>query len=424
MRILHLADVHLDTPFVGRSAELRERLREASREAFRRAVDLALDEEVHAVLVAGDLFDGRRLSFATERFLLDELRRLAEAGARVVYATGNHDPGDAGGRVRSLEWPDAVTVVRGPEPRRVDVTDRSGELVGHVTAAGHASSEESRDLAAGFPRPPGPLPEVALLHAQVVGSAGSEAHDRYAPTELATLRDAGYDYWALGHVHRRQELSAEPPVHYPGNPQGRSPRERGAKGGLLVDLPPGGRATVRFRELGPIRWERLEVRGASGARSLEGLVEEVRKRWDEARSRRAGGAAASTEWILRVVISGGTPLWRELQTEEDRSVLSDELEAALGVLGVEVRTGATHPVVDVEAHRDRPDVVGAILEQVEAARTGGGGPGDPFPQGEELAGFEGGGEGEALRSYVRDLLEGAEEEVLARLLTGSESGEG
>ena len=65
MRFLHVADVHLDTSFSGRSEAVRRRLRDASREAFRRAVDLAIREDVHAFLIAGDLFDGERLSFQT-----------------------------------------------------------------------------------------------------------------------------------------------------------------------------------------------------------------------------------------------------------------------------------------------------------------------------------------------------------------------
>ncbi|MGD8873441.1 MAG: DNA repair exonuclease, partial [Gemmatimonadota bacterium] len=105
MRFLHVADVHLDTSFAGRSESVRRRLREASREAFRRAVDLAIREEVHAFLIAGDLFDGERLSFTTERFLLDQASRLADHGITVVYATGNHDPGAPGAGPRSLAWP-------------------------------------------------------------------------------------------------------------------------------------------------------------------------------------------------------------------------------------------------------------------------------------------------------------------------------
>ena len=102
MRFLHIADVHLETSFTGRSEEVRARLREASRQAFRNAVDLAIREDVHALLIAGDLFDGDRLSFQTERFLLEQVGRLNDQGISVVCATGNHDPGSPDTGPRSL----------------------------------------------------------------------------------------------------------------------------------------------------------------------------------------------------------------------------------------------------------------------------------------------------------------------------------
>ncbi len=105
MRFVHVADVHLDTSFAGRSEAVRHRLREASREAFRRAVDLAIREEVHAFLVAGDLFDSDRLSLRTERFILEQILRLGDHGIAAVYATGNHDPGAAPHGPRRLTWP-------------------------------------------------------------------------------------------------------------------------------------------------------------------------------------------------------------------------------------------------------------------------------------------------------------------------------
>ena len=192
MRILHLADVHLDTSFSGRSPRVRDRLRRAVREAFRRAVDLALDRQVHVVLIAGDLFDGVRLSFESELFLVRELGRLSAAGIPVVYATGNHDPGSS--RRRHIPWPDGVTVVSDPVPRRLEVRDGEGAVVGWVTAAGHASSRETRDLAGAFPAPTGGLPEVAVLHAQVVDSRGADAHEPYAPTTRKTLVERGYHF--------------------------------------------------------------------------------------------------------------------------------------------------------------------------------------------------------------------------------------
>ena len=112
MRFIHAADLHLDTAFVARSDEVRSRLREASLEALRRLIDLAVSESVDAVILAGDLFDGDRISFQTERLLSTEMARLATSGIQVVYATGNHDPGTATGRGASLDWAPNVHVAR------------------------------------------------------------------------------------------------------------------------------------------------------------------------------------------------------------------------------------------------------------------------------------------------------------------------
>lgn len=407
MRVLHLADIHLDTPFAGRTKSLRGRLRDASREALRRAVDDALQEDVDVVVIAGDLFDGTRLSFETERFLVAELRRLGGAGIRVVYATGNHDPGRGGPRARGLEWPDHVEVVGTRTPVRVAVR-RDGRPVGYVTAAGHETRRETMDLSRTFPRPSGDLPEVALLHTQVATARSADEHDAYAPSELQALLRSGFDYWALGHVHTRQALSREPPIYYPGNLQGRTPRETGPKGGLLVDLSDRADPRVEFRAYAPVRWEDLEVDALEEAHTLERLVEQVARRWEETR---AADSPAGTDWMIRVRLGGATPLWRELAEEEERRVVGEELAARLGALDVVVEAHGTHPVVPVGEHRARQDVLGEALRLLDEVREGGSLPVDPG----ELAGFEGRDDAE-LEAYVRSLLKEAEGEVLARLL--------
>ena len=418
MRFLHIADVHLDTPFAGRSDPLRRRLQDASREAFRRAVDLALGESVHAVLVAGDLFDGERLSFRTERFLLEQLRRLGEAGVPVVYATGNHDPGHDAYRTRPLDWPEHVVVADDATPRTVTVFDREDRAVGRITAVGHASRRETGDLSAAFPAPAGDVPEVAVLHTQVRGSRDEEAHEPYAPSELARLQAAGYDYWALGHVHTRQCLWTDPPIHYPGNLQGRTHRETGPKGALLVDLTDRRAPSVEFRPLAPVRFETVRVDGLEDADTLDRLVRRVAAAWEEARR---DDDAAGTAWVARFSLSGGTPLWAPLADEEEREALAGDVADALGLLDVQVWSDGTHPVVRVEEHLGREDVLGAALRLAAAVRSGEAGL--PGLAAEELAGLDRPDAGDP-GAYVRRLLEGAEGEIVARMLDPQRGGAG
>jgi len=411
MRFVHVADVHLDTSFAGRSDEVRRRLREASREAFRRAVDLAIREDVHALLIAGDLFDGERLSFRTERFLLEEAARLADQGIAIVYATGNHDPGSPSSGPRPLAWPANVRGATDATPRRFLISDAAGRPVGCVTTAGHATAEETRDLSRHFPRPVGDLPEVGLLHTQVHSSLGAEEHQAYAPSELSFLLRAGYDYWALGHVHVRQMLAEDPPIWYAGSLQGRTHADRGERGALLVDLSDRGAPAVSFRSLAPVRWETIEVDRLDGVGSLDELERQVQLVWEAARARDPG--ARGTEWMTRVVLSGPCPLWTELRTQEDRDLLARELAQLLGALEVTVVADAVHPVLSIDEHRTRVDVLGEALRLVGALHRG-----DARLDGLDAGDLAGvtSDDRVAVERYVRDLLVGIEGEVAARLL--------
>lgn len=411
MRFLHLADVHLDTPFAGRSPRLRARLRQAGREALGRAFTRAMSDEVDAVLIAGDLFDGVRLSFETERFLTDQLAELDAAGIPVVYATGNHDPGRDGGWIDRLAWPAGVQVVPDAAPRRLAIRGAGGEVIGHVTAAGHAGPRETRDLASDFPRPGDTRPEVALLHARVVGSRDAESHEPYAPAELETLVRSGYPYWALGHVHERQTLSERPFVHYPGNLQGRTHAEDGPRGCSLVELGADGDVTLDFVPCGPVRWETLVLDGLDEVRNVDDLVVRVRRRWDALRE---ADPAPGVDWMIRLDLLGGIPLWRRLAEPENRTMLARELVERLDALDVEVRADRTHAVVDPADHDERRDVLGVALRRLREIRSGEA----PVPDDwlTELAGPAAGLVDGPVDAWARELLDDAEGELLARLL--------
>jgi exonuclease SbcD len=416
MRFLHIADVHLDTSFAGRSHAVRTRLREASREAFHRAVDLAIREEVDAFLISGDLFDGDRLSFQTERFLLAETERLGDHGITVVYATGNHDPGSPQTGPRPIHWPACVRVAADSTPQRFLIHNRADEPVGYVTAVGHSTGQEYSDLSRELPRPTGNLPQVAVLHSQVHSSVGAGEHHPYAPSDLTYLMRAGYDYWALGHVHILEELSEDPPIWYPGSPQGKSHTDRGERGALLVDLTDRETPGVSFRSLAPVRWETIEVDHLETVTSLDDLERLAQIAW---RTHHAATESSNgTEWMVRIALKGPCPLWAELRNSEDRDLLATELRDILGVLDVVVTTAGIHPVIPIEEHRLRTDVLGEALRLCASVRCG-----DttlPNLDRGQLVGITT-DDPDALRDYINDLLDGAEGELAARLLEDSAS---
>ncbi len=371
MRVVHAADIHLDTPYRRQDAALRERLENAGHQALSALVDLSIEVDADALLIAGDLFDNERLTIATEVLLVDEFQRLTEAGVTVVYATGNHDPGRANYRASKISWPAAGFHFHSSRrPARIPIL-RRGERVGWVVTAGHLTSRESVNLAKSFPPAPGPEPAIAMLHANIRGVHGApedEAGGGYAPAARSDLVSS-YAYWALGHIHRRQEVCEEPPAHYPGNIQGRDFGETGAKGALVVELNPPEEPRIDFRPLAGVRWETLTLSDLGDARSITDLQSVVREQFVELRETDEH-ILADQEWILRVELTGPCrpELIGLLRDEAERDELGRYLADTLPVLDVDVRDTGLYRPTNLLEHRRQRHVLGVALELIDRAR--------------------------------------------------------
>ncbi len=416
-RFLHLADVHLETTFGGRETT-RERLRRATLEAFERAVDYALSQELHAVLVAGDLYDDALLSLKTELALVREVHRLGEAGIWFFHACGNHDPGgpnwraagmglDAGAqRPGALAGAPRARVFRDATPAEVVVHDRSGEPVGVVVGAGHASPSEGVNLAAALPRRSGPLPAVALLHTHVESAEAAAVHDRYAPSSAADYRREDYAYFALGHIHVRQRAVEGRPAFYPGNLQGRHAKETGEKGGLVVEAEAGAPAEPEFVRFAPVRWVQASVSELPDESSSAALVERL------ARSIQQLRASAGEEIAVRLELRGRSPLARLLRSPEQLVGIADELRDRSGALEVELRTQGVRLPIDRDALRSSPTPLAEVLALIERVSR-------DAPLLESVAPAELAHDcapGSERSAYLRELLAGAPEEAVLRFL--------
>ena len=410
-RVLHLADVHFDTTFASRSERVRKLLREGIRKAFVKAVDLAIAEQLDAVLVAGDLFDGEFLSFTTERLILDQATRLLEAGVPLFYATGNHDPASGRGRFARFDWPPGIHVFRSRSPSTVDVLDRDGQPCAVVIGAGHESAREEGNLAELFPVASGSLPHIGLLHTMVQSAESSSLHDRYAPCSVEDLRRVAYDYWALGHIHNRQQVDDVANAWYSGNIQGRNPRETGPRGGLLINVERGKPAVAEFVPLSSVEWIHLDISNLDAVSDATQLEAAVRKAFDT-----SGPSAAADDWIVVVELTGHCPLEPDLRDPDRRTELEHILADTLSALDVELRTANLSPPIDVDAYRGQTHllsealaVIGELVKEDRlVARMG------PEPLANAVT-------SESKRSiYLRSLLEGLEEEAVIRLLAAGD----
>ena len=322
MRFLHTADLHIDSPLRGLSryagAPL-ERLRGATRRALERLVDLAVDEQVDFVLIAGDLYDRDWQDFHTGLFVREQLVRLGRAGIAVFIVQGNHDA--RGVITRQIPWPDNVTVFSSRSAETVRLESLRVAIHGHS----FPDREVPEDLVPGFPPAVPGYFNIGRLHTSLSGIGG---HDTYAPTTLPSLRSRGYDYWALGHIHARQVVCEQPRVVFPGNLQGRHARETGAKGCELVSVE-GGCMTARFMPLAVVCWHQIviDLQPLKTLDELPGLVTQVLAH--------VASGAGDLLHAVRVILSGETCL-HALEARQPGTLGAAVQAASQDVAGIDV----------------------------------------------------------------------------------------
>jgi len=412
IKFLHLADVHLDTVFLNRDPKLRLILRKALRDTFKGVGDLALASGCHAILIGGDLFDNQTLSFMTEKFLFTEMQRLAQGKVQVFYATGNHDPSGSRYRVTQLRWPDNVHIFSTHTPESYPLVNQEGQVLAQIVGAGHESSRVGENLAIQFPQVPTHegVPYVALLHAMVTGNDNNTEHERYAPCSLKDLREKGYTYWALGHVHKRAILSENPYVVYPGNLMGRNAKESGSKGAYLVEIDDYGQVSLSFHALAPLCWLNMTLNNLKEAVSLEKLeqiiVSLVEKHLQE--------HPVEGKLFLRLKLEGICPMYRELMVPENLLALEESLRDFLSVEYLELEQEGLTPSFCPEQYKQETHVLSEVLTLLEKAKKDENILLQLAP--EDLAGLPGNTELKAKVEYLRSLLQGLDYEAVARLV--------
>lgn len=230
---IHAADLHLDSPLKGLEhnlpSDIIERAKESSFVSLHRIVDKAIEEKVDFVLFAGDIYDSEHRSIRAQIKFRKEMERLNKEGIEVFLIHGNHDFLTAKGN--RIELPENVHVFGSKvEAKAYQV---HGETLAYIYGFSYHQRAVMENMTSYYKKEAGALYHIGMLH----GSAEQNAeHDTYAPFQVSQLSELNFDYWALGHIHKRQELSTEPPIIYSGNIQGRHKKELGEKGCYLVHI--------------------------------------------------------------------------------------------------------------------------------------------------------------------------------------------
>ena len=258
LRFIHCADLHLDRSFEGLYLmnESVDELLEINEKVLESIVSVAIQEAVDFVLLVGDTFHQNRPSLKTQHQFFTQMSRLEVAHIPVYLSFGNHDYYE-----EARYWFDFPKNVHlfTEETVQTIIGETKQGVSYCISGFSYQKPWLDESKVAQFPRRQETY-HIGMYH-------GDQQGEHYAPFVVQEMKQKGYDYWALGHIHVATTLSTQPPIIYPGTPQGHTQKEKETPGILLVTLTQG-EATWEAIPVHQLSWQEitLSLAGVSNQR--------------------------------------------------------------------------------------------------------------------------------------------------------------
>jgi DNA repair exonuclease SbcCD nuclease subunit len=319
----------------------------ATYESFSAIVQEAIRKKVDFVLVSGDVYHEEDRSIHAQWFFKQQAEKLHQANITLYVIHGNHDP--------LIQKEQLIAM---PENVHIFPT--------HVSHTVHTTQSGERAIIYGFSYPErafmnDPVPlfkklkedeayHIGLLHGQENGLVD---HDPYAPFSTVDLKNVGFDYWALGHVHKRQVINSHPPVIYPGNIQGCHRKEQGEKGAYYVEMTKT-TTTFTFFGTGPVQWQDITVK-VNDMKSIDELMAYTLDTITH--------LSSSHMYMIHLYFTGPGVLHETLikkKVQEDlMDILQEELE--YDSIWIDKLTVNTAPEIIREKWRHKDHIIGDVI---------------------------------------------------------------
>ena len=329
VKFLHAADLHLDSPFSALKPEQAALRRREQRLLLSALAQAAKENACQLMLLAGDLFDSADAYPETVEALMSA---LADCGAQVFIAPGNHDCCLAGSACLRRDWPENVRIFTSETVEAVELP----ELGVRVYGAGFRSAQ-CRPLLPGFRAKQDGMTNLMVLHGDVTNAASP--YNAVSPADIAA---SGLSYLALGHIHMASGLQKAGQTFYawPGCAVGRGFDELGQKGCYLGTLEDSGGVQLEFLPLGGRKYEILNV--PAGQDALASVLDAL--------------SADTSQDIYRIVLTG------EADTP-DLAALREALEPRFYALQLR---DATTPRRELWAGMEEDTLRGLFLRRLHA----------------------------------------------------------
>ena len=246
IKILHCADLHLGSELtstmdssISRDISAKERRQELL-STFRKICNICRDEHIDLLLIAGDLFEGSNVDDATIQSVSEYLGDIGDTIAAI--SPGNHDYVSIDSPYSHIDWPDNVIIFRSAL-ETITFEERGFS----VSGAGFTGTYQRDPLLKCKEELNSELVNICVIHGDL---ASLSSESLYNPITEYQIKNSGFDYLALGHIHKRSEISyvGKSYYAYSGCPDGRGFDELGPKG-VYIGTVSKNRVNLHFRPI-------------------------------------------------------------------------------------------------------------------------------------------------------------------------------
>lgn len=265
MRFVHIADMHFDAPFTSLNSKegLGDKRRLEQRSAFKRVIDYIKENKIEYLLISGDLYEHEYVKKSTIDYIAKLFSQIPET--KIFISPGNHDPYIKNSYYDTYDFGDNVYIFRNSNIERYE--DENVNIYGMAFNEFYMNESPLENIVLPYSN----KPSVLLAHCDLNGSKDKEGFS-YNPILESKLNSIGFDYCAIGHVHKNN-LENQNRIYYPGSTISLGFDELGNHG-MIVGEVTKDKFTKTFIELDERNFEELRI-SVDSLNSKEDLIEKI-----------------------------------------------------------------------------------------------------------------------------------------------------
>lgn len=265
MKFVHIADMHFDIPFTSLNTveDLGEKRRIEQRNAFKKVIEYIKQNNVGYLFIAGDLYEHDYIRESTIEYISKQFSQIPNC--KVFIAPGNHDPYIKNSYYDTYEFGDNVYIFRNSRIEKYE--DENVNIYGMAFTEFFMEESPLENLALPFSN----KPNILVAHCDLNGAKDKEGFS-YNPILESKLNSLGFDYGALGHIHKNN-LDSKNKIYYPGSTVSLGFDELG-KHGMIVGEITKGNVNIDFIELDDRRFEEIQLK-VDDFSSKEDLIDRI-----------------------------------------------------------------------------------------------------------------------------------------------------